>query len=195
MTRNTLVSDEQLGQLARKQNDLFRRVREGTLSVEQVLANIQQIIEGSFGVLMSSDVTELLVPYDEFRTIRQDRYAFLGDVKTSDVPEVEHCTHTVRFRELEFDHDPSDQKVLDKAKAENCRQPSRAEAETYIRRFSAEQLREHPRVGLIGPGVRRDGGLGRVYVVGFDLGVRLGWGWAGDRWDRGCRFVVVCKSR
>jgi len=43
-----VVSDEQLGILARRQNDLFRRVREGTLSVEQVLGGLQSLIEGQF---------------------------------------------------------------------------------------------------------------------------------------------------
>ncbi|MFH1047064.1 MAG: hypothetical protein V1738_02075 [Patescibacteria group bacterium] len=42
------VTDEALGHLARKQNELFRRVREGTLDSNQVLSALQQIIEGSF---------------------------------------------------------------------------------------------------------------------------------------------------
>jgi hypothetical protein len=45
------VSDEQLGQLARKQNDLFRRVREGTLPVERVLGSLQDLIEGNFDAI------------------------------------------------------------------------------------------------------------------------------------------------
>jgi hypothetical protein len=47
MTEQT-VADEQLGRLARKQNDLFRRVREGTLDPESVLRALQRIIEGNF---------------------------------------------------------------------------------------------------------------------------------------------------
>jgi hypothetical protein len=42
------VTDEQLGILARRQNDLFRRVREGTLPVESVLTKLQALIEGDF---------------------------------------------------------------------------------------------------------------------------------------------------
>jgi len=45
MTPNR-VSDEQLGQLARKQHDLFRRVREGSLEPDRVLSGLQAIIEG-----------------------------------------------------------------------------------------------------------------------------------------------------
>jgi hypothetical protein len=42
------VTDEQLGILARRQNDLFRRVREGTLPVESILSKLQALIEGDF---------------------------------------------------------------------------------------------------------------------------------------------------
>ncbi len=44
-----IVTDEHLGQLARRQNDLFRRVREGTLPVADVLGALQRVIEGDFG--------------------------------------------------------------------------------------------------------------------------------------------------
>jgi hypothetical protein len=47
MTKN--VTDEQLGILARLEHEIFRRVREGTLPVEQVLAGLQRLIEGDFG--------------------------------------------------------------------------------------------------------------------------------------------------
>jgi hypothetical protein len=50
-----IVTDEQLGQLSRKQNDLFRRVREGTLPVAGVLAALQRIIEGQTQVVTVPD--------------------------------------------------------------------------------------------------------------------------------------------
>ena len=46
-----VVTDEQLGILARRQNDLFRRVREGTLPVERVLGGLQSLIEGAFDTI------------------------------------------------------------------------------------------------------------------------------------------------
>ncbi len=45
MTKN-VVSDEQLGILARRQHDLFRRVREGSVDVDAALDGLQAIIEG-----------------------------------------------------------------------------------------------------------------------------------------------------
>lgn len=46
MTTKSVVSDEQLGILARRQHDLFRRVREGTLPIGRVLDGLQCLIEG-----------------------------------------------------------------------------------------------------------------------------------------------------
>lgn len=42
----THVTDEQLGKFARQQTDLFRRVREGALDINDVSRKIQNIIEG-----------------------------------------------------------------------------------------------------------------------------------------------------
>lgn len=43
-----VVTDEQLGIYARREHDLFRRIREGTLPVERVLDGLQSMIEGKF---------------------------------------------------------------------------------------------------------------------------------------------------
>lgn len=47
MTTNYLVTDEQLGRLARKEWELFRRVKEGTLHPEMVLDGLQDLIENN----------------------------------------------------------------------------------------------------------------------------------------------------
>lgn len=138
-----------------------------------------------------ASVEEQMVDYDAYRTIERSRYAYVGVVTIADYPEAETGTKPVRFRELEFDHNPTDDEVLAKAKQENCRQPSRAEAETRIRRYTPEQLREHQRVGLVGPAVNRRGRLVRAYVYGYEGGVHLDWILAQAPWDRYCRFVVV----
>ncbi len=46
MTTKRVVADDVLGQLARKQAELTRRVMEGTLNPERVLEALQQLIEG-----------------------------------------------------------------------------------------------------------------------------------------------------
>ncbi|MFA6604181.1 MAG: hypothetical protein WCT10_05115 [Patescibacteria group bacterium] len=54
MTTKNVVTDQQLGILARRQNDLFRRVREGTLPVDRVLTGMQDLIEGKFDTAPAS---------------------------------------------------------------------------------------------------------------------------------------------
>lgn len=56
-----VVTDEQLGQLARKQHDLFRRVREGSIPVEAANRGLQALIEGRF------DGVEDKLPADHYR--------------------------------------------------------------------------------------------------------------------------------
>jgi len=136
------------------------------------------------------------VDYDDpqWKTIDKSRYAFVGNVTAAHYPETETGKKLVRFRELEFNHDPTDDEVLTKAAKLNCRQTSRAEVETYIRkRYTPEQLAKNPRIGLIGSAVKRRGLLSRAYVDGFGAGVGLSWPWTDGHWDRRCRFVAACK--
>lgn len=46
-----VVADEKLGAFARRQNDLFRRVREGSIPFDQAFAGLQDLIEGNFGAI------------------------------------------------------------------------------------------------------------------------------------------------
>lgn len=136
------------------------------------------------------------VNYDDpkWKTIDRSRYAYIGEVTADDYPETQTGIKKVRFREVWFDHDPLDEEILRLAEQINCRQPSRAESETVIRqRHTREQLAENPRIGLVGPVVGRLGRLRRAYVFGYGFGVDLGWSWTGSRWNRHCRFVLVCK--
>jgi hypothetical protein len=58
LTEKHSVTDEQLGRLARKEHELFRRVRDGTLPVDHVLTELQRLIEGSFQLPAQPWVTD-----------------------------------------------------------------------------------------------------------------------------------------
>lgn len=51
MTTEMVVPDEQLGVLARRYHDLFRRVREGSIPIGPVLQGMQDLQEGNFGAI------------------------------------------------------------------------------------------------------------------------------------------------
>ena len=147
------------------------------------------------GVISQSFIME--VNYDDPQWKKIDKSCYVSPVgifSVADYPETETGKKLVRFYELAFDHDPTDDEVLAEMAAKNCRQTSRAEAETVIRqRYTEEQLAENPRVGLVGPTKNRLGGLGRGYVHGRSIGVTLDWHWAGYSWTQRYRFVVACK--
>jgi hypothetical protein len=147
------------------------------------------------GIHQPAEIFNLPVNYDDlaWQTIDRSRYMFVGDVTVNDYPVTETGTKSVRFRLFDFDHESSDQEVLTLATQLNCRQPNRAEAETVIRRYTSEQLREHPVMGLVGSGVRCDGKPSRAYVCGYGHGVDIGWGWTDDHWDQNYLFVFVCR--
>lgn len=57
-----VVTDEKLGAVARRQNDLFRRVREGTLPADAVLRALQDVIEGNFDAIPAG--SRRIIDYD-----------------------------------------------------------------------------------------------------------------------------------
>lgn len=168
--------------------DVFRVITD-----EQLCRDLAKRIVGQSGV---GEIYEEEVDYDAFRgkPIDRSQHAFVGDVTEKDYPETETGKKLVRFREVWFDHDPTDDEVLAKGQSIGGRQPSRAESETVIRkRYTAEELGRNPRIGLIGSAVQRGGDLRRAYVDGAGGGVLLDWDWTVNGWRRHCRFVFVCE--
>lgn len=87
----THVTDEQLGKISRQMNDLFRRVREGSLDVHQVSEGLQGVIEGKYprGLLVASshhDYIEQFYPargygrYDQYLHSLGDQLQLLRDL-------------------------------------------------------------------------------------------------------------------
>lgn len=155
---------------------------------ESLRRQIADLIVGSY---------EEEVDYDDpqWKEIDRSRYAFVGDVTAADYPETQTGKKKVRFREVWLDHDPLDDEILQLAKQIKCRQPSRAESETVIRkRYTKDQLAKNPRIGLIGPAVQRDGSLDRACVSGVGGGVDLRWLWTESQWSQHCRFILVCED-
>ncbi|MFA6042645.1 MAG: hypothetical protein WCV85_05015 [Patescibacteria group bacterium] len=133
------------------------------------------------------------VDYDDpqWKKINESRYAYVGDVTIKDYHETQIGKKSVVFRELRFDHKFTDHEVLAKVAKLKCRLPSRAEAETYIRRrYTPEQLAKNPRIALVGPAVKLHGLLGRAFVRADEDGVQLSRRWPDDPWLQRCRVVV-----
>ena len=56
MVTKRVITDEQLGQLCRRTNDLIRRVTEGTIPLEATMDVLQDIIEGKSETATNRDM-------------------------------------------------------------------------------------------------------------------------------------------
>lgn len=77
------VSDEQLGRLARRQQDLFRRVREGSIPIDTALKGLQNLIEEP-SVAKTSPKPEEGVEKPESRLFSAIKRGFTAKVKYKD---------------------------------------------------------------------------------------------------------------
>ena len=82
----TTVADETLGKLARQQNDLFRRVREGSLDPERVFAGVQAIIEGNFPETIPVSRAWYVSPEQQLEKVRQLNSEYKWGFEESDFP-------------------------------------------------------------------------------------------------------------
>ena len=64
-----VVTDEQLGAFARRQNDLFRRVREGSVQYDAAFRSLQDVIESNFNA----------VPVGPRRLVDSDAQPYIPD--------------------------------------------------------------------------------------------------------------------
>ena len=127
--------------------------------------------------------------------IDSSQYAHIEDITVENLPNLEIGKKSIGFREFSFEHQPSDEEILERFNKEDCRQPTRAEVETIIRkRYTLKQLAKNPVIGLIGPVIQRNGFLDRACVYGYGAGVALIWHWTNNRWFRRYRFIAVCKT-
>ncbi len=69
----THVADEVLGKIARQQNDLFRRVKEGTLDSEDVSRCLQDLIEGKDTGYRYIVDFQKYVNYEEWKLVKDTR--------------------------------------------------------------------------------------------------------------------------
>jgi hypothetical protein len=107
MTDKRSVSDEQLGQLARKQHDLFRRVREGSLEQGLVEYALQRIIEPiPSGIQRISSSWVRMTVGSAFREFCSGR-----DFSRSDLEQIAHRiravaeAHRFDFRAFRIEYD------------------------------------------------------------------------------------------
>lgn len=194
MTRERLVTDEQLGELARKQHDLFRRVRDGSLPFDPVMAATQAIIEGRFVTLATTNYEEYTFEFDgddpRWNTIDQKKYAWVGDITASDYPRTIKGKYRATVVLLPFDRNWSNRQGLQRIDDEHLLHMQRPIIETFGEKFPQVQQKA-PVIGICGRPVRHRGELCVPHVSLREDGVDLGWRHVEGGWVRDCRLLAV----
>jgi len=144
-------------------------------------------------------VTRLLkawVNYDDpsHRRIDRDQYVFVNDsLRPEHFPVRGKGQAEVIYKYLDYDHEPSAEEVLqDVERRGDVRLPDFAETRDY-HKANPEERKEAPVISLCGAIKTRDDKRRVAYVYAGERGLFLYWSWINPRWDRRCRFLVVCK--
>lgn len=199
------VTDEQLGALARRQYELFRRVAQGTLPVEQVLAALQRLIEGDFGGHpyrggptngSSPFSAEVVYLQPEFEELTRRFPAYVNpDYKGKRFDPIERCkgvsteNREVAFEYVHMDRDASTDEVLSEMDRGELRPALYEELLGFALKYPDEQ-RKYPIVAL----GSETSVFGLRYVAclwGGDHGRSLDLRWIDCDWNDSYRFLAV----
>lgn len=188
----TYVTDEQLGKIARQQADLFRRVREGSLDVEEVSRGLQGIIEGKQRTGNSYAVT---VDYgmNVEDAVRLGRYDWVNENITSrNFPTKRRGTAEVVVELIHLERYVSTEGALRELDKMGYRPAELHELLAFGEKYPDVQ-REFPVVapGSVWqyPGGAR--GVPCLFRHGSGRSLRLDW--VGLDWGGLCRFAAVRK--
>lgn len=112
MTQRIRVADEKLGILLRREQDLNRRVLEGTLDVNKVLAKLQEIIEGEL-----ENILHISANLSLSERIAAGKYGWVNnDVTEKNFPETAEKNYEVEYRIFHFNKLISSESVITEIK-------------------------------------------------------------------------------
>ena len=191
MTTERIVTDEQVAKLAKRQWELFRRVKEGTLDVDKICLSLQKLIESdrlSFNIVVDYErsLSEMIKAgkYDwPNNDIAADHFPIKGKDKGKQEKNV------VLFH---FDKTMSSEQVIVEMDKEGFL-PAKIEDNLALGEIQPELQKQFPIVAL--GSIWRDAvALPRVSCLYWD-GTRraLHLCWFAYSWDPDSRFLAVRK--
>ena len=187
-----VADDVKLGKISRQWNDLFRRVREGTLDADKVSVALQEVIESKFLLNPAYRVT---VNYDQpvADAIAAGEYNWVN----SDIIQKNFPTNRTGKTECEIELVHFNRVVSTKeALAELDKRGLRPAELHELLALGAEHpklQREFPIIGLGSVWRSSSGGRGCPYLLGSGSKRGLGLRWVEDGWGGSCRFAAVRK--
>ncbi len=187
------VADEVLGKIARQENDLFRRVREGTLNPELVSRGLQDLIEGRFannGVSYPVTVNYALSAED---AVKAGKYDWTNNNITSkNFPSKRKGTTEAEIVFVHFNREIESDDVLRELDKQGLRPAELPEGLAFGAKYPDIQ-REFP-VVILGSVWRAPYGRRYCACLGGGGSRRyLFLAWLDYGWDGSCRFAAVRK--
>jgi len=186
------VADEVLGKIARQENDLFRRVREGTLNPESVSRGLQDLIEGRFTNNVSYFIT---INYDLSveEAVRAGKYDWSNsDITTKHFPSKRKGTAEVEVILVHFNRAIESDEAVRELDRMGLRPAELPEGLAFGAKYPDTQ-REFPIV-ILGSVWQNPPGLrGCAYLCrgGSERGLNLDW--FVHKWNSHCRFAALRK--
>jgi hypothetical protein len=187
MTQKIRVADEKLGILLRREQDLNRRVLEGTLDISEVLAKLQKIIEGELENILSISSSLSLS-----ERITLGKYGWVNpDITENNFPNKIEKDYKVECKLFHFNKSISSESVIAEMEKEGFK-PANILELLKLGEIQPELQKQFPIVAL-GPAWRLADGSRFVPVLFFGdgrRGLNLYWfedGWLGSYWFLGVR--------
>lgn len=178
----TNISNDQIVTFTKRSHELYRRITEGSLSAEAVLAGLQKLVEGQFPS-----------PQTLAEMIKAGHYDWTND----DITEKKFTVDPSRFttantKVYHFNKWMSTEAVVPEM-AEDGYEPAFIENLLAYGAENPEEQRKYPIVALGSSCVRRNGHVCSPYLDGDD-DRSLNLHWRGCDWYGSYRFLAVRKS-
>lgn len=188
------VADEVLGKIARQQNDLFRRVREGTLSPGFVSLGLQDLIEGRFANNGVSYVVNVNYDLSLKKAVKAGKYDWTdSNISSKNFPSKRKGAADVEVIFVHFDRDITSNEIIRELDSQGLRPVELPELLAFGAKFPEIQ-RKFPVVALGSVWQRPSGSCHCAFLdVGSADKRGLFLRRFDDEWSRRCRFAVVRK--
>jgi|GEM_PF-1378792 hypothetical protein len=185
MTQKIRVADEDLATLFRREQELNRRITEGTLDINKVLVKLQRIIEG--------ELEKILFIYPSLSLsdrIAAGKYNWVNsDITEKNFPTSVEKDYEVEYRIFHFNRSISSESAIVETKKEGFRAGNSVEL-LKLGEIKPELQREFPIVAL--GSSWRDARGRRVPVLGRNDDKRvLDLRWFEGVWNDNFRFLGV----
>lgn len=190
MTQKIRVADEKLGLLLRREQELNRRVSEGTLDIDLVLSDLQKLIEGKS---FNSNTLQIFSDTSLSERINLGRYGCVDDdVTEKNFPEKVEKNYEVKYQIFHFNKSIFSDYVVVEMKKEGFK-PASIHELLKLGEIQPNLQREFPIVAL--GTVCSNTRIGIRVPFLYDDGVRrnLGLGWFDGEWPDHDRFLGVRK--